>query len=204
MGSSITTAQRAMMVAASVAWLAGCARPQVGAVSTAPARIELTAARVGGDRRVVVRFTVSKGGQPVPLAVARSLLPAFTLAGLAAEPVSGLAAWKSYLLLGEERLAALPVAGPGTPPELVLKDTRQPWFEDGGALEDQGVGSLAYTFCNSSGFKSFIYWVDQIRGLPKDQQYRLRFMLSPAKRWQRTSLLALTCFAVDIIEIAGG
>ncbi|HEX7624813.1 MAG TPA: hypothetical protein VF400_14650 [Anaeromyxobacteraceae bacterium] len=61
-----------------------------------------------------------------------------------------------------------------------------------------------FEFCNSSGFKSFIYWVDQIRSLPKDQQYRLRFMLSPAKRWQRTSLLALTCFAVDIIEIAGG
>jgi hypothetical protein len=61
----------------------------------------------------------------------------------------------------------------------------------------------AFEFCNSSGFKSFIYWVDQIRSLPKDRQYRLRFMLSPAKRWQRTSLLALTCFAVDIIEIAG-
>ena len=149
MGSSITTAQRAMMMAASVAWLAGCARPQVGAVSTAPARIELTSARVDGNQRVVVRFTVSKGGQPVPLAVARTLLPAFTLAGLAKEPVSGLAAWKSYLLVGDEQLAALPVAGPGTPPELVLKDTRQPWFEDGGALEDQGGGSLAYTFATA-------------------------------------------------------
>ena len=61
-----------------------------------------------------------------------------------------------------------------------------------------------FEFCNSSGFKSFIYWVDQIRSLPKEQQYRLRFTLAPAKRWQRTSLLALTCFAVDIIEIAGG
>ncbi len=149
MGPPITNAQRAVMLAAGVAWLASCARPQVGAVTTAPARIDLTAARVDGDRRVVARFTATKGGQPAPLDLVRTLLPAFTLAGLAAEPVSGLPAWRSYLLIGDERLAALPVAGPGTPPDLVLKDTRQPWFEDGGALGDQGGGSFTYTFATA-------------------------------------------------------
>ena len=148
MAPSVTTAPRAILLAAGVAWLAGCARPQVGAVSTAPARIELTAGRVDGDRRVVANFTVSNGGQPAPLSHVRSLLPAFTLAGLATEPVSGLVAWKSYLLVGE-RLAALPVAGPGTPPELVLTDTRQPWFEDGGKLDDLGGGHFTYTFATA-------------------------------------------------------
>ncbi|HEX7624734.1 MAG TPA: hypothetical protein VF400_14250, partial [Anaeromyxobacteraceae bacterium] len=137
------------MLFAGVAWLTGCAKPLVGAVSTSPARIELTEGRVDGDRHVVLHFTVSNGGQPDPLSHVRALLPAFTLAGLATEPVSGLAAWRSYLLIGNERLVALPVAGPGTPPEHVLTDTRQPWFEDGGKLDDLGGGHFTYTFATA-------------------------------------------------------
>jgi hypothetical protein len=55
-------------------------------------------------------------------------------------------------------------------------------------------------FCNSSGFKAFIHWLERIREMPKEAQYRLRFTLNPARKWQRTSLLALSCFAPDKVE----
>ena len=59
-----------------------------------------------------------------------------------------------------------------------------------------------FEFCNSSGFKSFIYWIELIRQLPAERQYRLRFLVAPGRRWQKTSLLVLTCFATEAVEIA--
>jgi len=56
-------------------------------------------------------------------------------------------------------------------------------------------------FCNSSGFKSLIHWVTLITRLPESSQYRVRFFVDPDRRWQRTSLLALSCFAVNLTEI---
>jgi hypothetical protein len=56
-------------------------------------------------------------------------------------------------------------------------------------------------FCNSSGFKCFIYWIHRIQELPEPKRYRLRFLSSPARRWQKTSLLALSCFASSLVEI---
>jgi hypothetical protein len=55
-------------------------------------------------------------------------------------------------------------------------------------------------FCNSSGFKSFIYWIQKIQAAG-DKQYRLRFISSPARKWQRTSLLALSCYSPSAVEI---
>lgn len=57
-------------------------------------------------------------------------------------------------------------------------------------------------FCNSSGFKAFIHWIQRIQGLPEPQRYKLRFLSSPARKWQRTSLLALSCYAPGLVEIA--
>ena len=59
-----------------------------------------------------------------------------------------------------------------------------------------------FEFCNSSGFKSFIYWIGLIQKLPAESRYRLHFLVAPGRRWQRTSLLVLTCFATDAVEIA--
>ena len=56
-------------------------------------------------------------------------------------------------------------------------------------------------FCNSSGFKTFIHWIELIKKLPADQRYRLRFVSSPARKWQRTSLLALSCYGVDAVVV---
>ena len=55
-------------------------------------------------------------------------------------------------------------------------------------------------FCNSSGFKSFIYWIQKIQSAG-DKGYRLRFLSSPARKWQRTSLLALSCYSPSAVEI---
>ncbi|HEX7623384.1 MAG TPA: hypothetical protein VF400_07400, partial [Anaeromyxobacteraceae bacterium] len=55
------------------------------------------------------------------------------------------------------------------------------------------VDFSAFEFCNSTGFKSFIHWIERIRQLPAESRYRLRFLVAPGRRWQRTSLLALTC-----------
>ena len=57
-------------------------------------------------------------------------------------------------------------------------------------------------FCNSSGFKSFIYWIQKIQSLPEPKRYRLHFVSNPARKWQRTSLLALSCYDPGAVEIA--
>jgi hypothetical protein len=56
-------------------------------------------------------------------------------------------------------------------------------------------------FCNSSGFKSFIYWIQKLQGMPDAQRYTLRFVQNPQRKWQRTSLLALSCYAVNSVAI---
>jgi hypothetical protein len=56
-------------------------------------------------------------------------------------------------------------------------------------------------FCNSSGFKSFIHWIERIASLPEPYRYSLSFVQNPARRWQRTSLLALSCYGVNTVSI---
>lgn len=56
-------------------------------------------------------------------------------------------------------------------------------------------------FVNSSCFKAFVVWLEQIQDLSSDTQYRLRFLSDETKPWQRRSLGALMCFAVDLVQI---
>jgi hypothetical protein len=56
-------------------------------------------------------------------------------------------------------------------------------------------------FCNSSGFKAFIHWIQRIGEAPEGQRYRLRFQSTPERKWQRTSLLALSCYGVNSVTI---
>lgn len=56
-------------------------------------------------------------------------------------------------------------------------------------------------YCNSSGFKSFIHWIRRIKELPEDRRYKLRFLTSTERKWQRSSLLALTVFAEELVDI---
>ena len=56
-------------------------------------------------------------------------------------------------------------------------------------------------FVNSSCFKAFIVWLEQIQELEEEQQYRLRFYSDETKAWQRRSLQALSCFAIELVHI---
>ncbi len=56
-------------------------------------------------------------------------------------------------------------------------------------------------FVNSSCFKAFVVWLEQIQELDADQQYRLRFYSDDTKAWQRRSLQALSCFAIELVHI---
>jgi anti-anti-sigma factor len=58
-------------------------------------------------------------------------------------------------------------------------------------------------FMNSSCFKSFVSWISDVRDLDAQKQYRIRFLSKPELLWQRRSLHALRCFAVDLISIDG-
>ncbi len=54
---------------------------------------------------------------------------------------------------------------------------------------------------NSSCFKSFVTWIGEVQDLQPDKQYRIHFRSNPEMLWQRRSLHALRCFAVDLITI---
>jgi hypothetical protein len=56
-------------------------------------------------------------------------------------------------------------------------------------------------FMNSSCFKSFVTWISDVQELEAAKQYRIRFLSKPEMHWQRRSLHALRCFAVDLITV---
>ncbi len=69
------------------------------------------------------------------------------------------------------------------------------------AAREVRVDMTELEFCNSSGFKSLIHWVELIQKMPADKRYRLVFQSSPDRKWQRTSLLALSCFGIESVAI---
>ena len=56
-------------------------------------------------------------------------------------------------------------------------------------------------FMNSSSFKVFVTWLALVQALPAESQYRIHFKSNPNLHWQRRSLAALSCFAVDLVAI---
>jgi hypothetical protein len=56
-------------------------------------------------------------------------------------------------------------------------------------------------FVNSSCFKAFVVWLEQIQELDEQKQYKLRFYSDDSKAWQRRSLQALSCFAIELVHI---
>ena len=56
-------------------------------------------------------------------------------------------------------------------------------------------------FMNSSSFKVFVTWLAQVQELPAEKQYRIHFLSNPSMHWQRRSLAALSCFAVNLVTI---
>jgi hypothetical protein len=68
-------------------------------------------------------------------------------------------------------------------------------------LPEVAVDFRECDFVNSSCFKAFVVWLEQIQDLEPTKQYRLRFFSDDTKSWQRRSLGALSCFAVDLVHI---
>lgn len=56
-------------------------------------------------------------------------------------------------------------------------------------------------FMNSSCFKRLVSWLACIQDLPSERQYRIRILSDPLRHWQRRSLGALRCFAVDLVRV---
>jgi anti-anti-sigma factor len=56
-------------------------------------------------------------------------------------------------------------------------------------------------FMNSSCLKVFVAWLAILRELEPIAQYRIRIRSNPALLWQRRSLAALSCFAIDLVTI---
>ena len=145
---------RSAYVAAVTLALAACQQaPKLGPHVSAPPpkgpSIAIGAAEVDAARRVVVTVQVTRDGNPLGLEAARALGPAFTLAALGTEPVSGLPAWRSLVLSGAETLESLPVAGPGTPLAAVLVNARQPGADSEGSWIEKGSGTFTYTFATA-------------------------------------------------------
>lgn len=56
-------------------------------------------------------------------------------------------------------------------------------------------------FMNSSCLKVFVVWLAQLRDMDAAGQYKVRIRSNPDLLWQRRSLAALSCFAVDLVTI---
>jgi hypothetical protein len=56
-------------------------------------------------------------------------------------------------------------------------------------------------FMNSSCFKSFVVWINDIQELAEGRRYKVRFLSNPNLHWQKRSLHSLRCFAVELVTI---
>lgn len=56
-------------------------------------------------------------------------------------------------------------------------------------------------FMNYSCFKNFVSWIGKVQELPAEAQYKIRFLSNAEMLWQRRSLHALQCFAVQLISV---
>ncbi len=56
-------------------------------------------------------------------------------------------------------------------------------------------------FMNSSCLKVFVAWLAHLREVEAPAQYKVCFRSNPKLLWQRRSLAALSCFAIDLVTI---
>jgi hypothetical protein len=68
-------------------------------------------------------------------------------------------------------------------------------------VADAVIDLRGLEFMSSSCFKSFVTWIADIQELPPPAQYKLKFLSDPARHWQKRSLHALRCFAVELITV---
>jgi hypothetical protein len=69
------------------------------------------------------------------------------------------------------------------------------------AVREVSVDLRDCDFVNSSCFKAFVVWLERIQDLAPNEQYKLCFYSDETKAWQRRSLGALSCFAIELVRI---
>ena len=70
------------------------------------------------------------------------------------------------------------------------------------SVEEVSVDLRQLEFMNSSCFKSFVSWINNIQELDADKQYKVKFLSNPNMHWQKRSLHSLRCFAIELISVA--
>lgn len=64
------------------------------------------------------------------------------------------------------------------------------------------VDFRALEFMNSSCFKCFVEWLGTVQDLPEAERYKVVFEANRDMHWQRRSLNALRCFAMDVVTVS--
>lgn len=64
------------------------------------------------------------------------------------------------------------------------------------------VDFRALEFMNSSCFKCFVEWLGTVQDLPAAERYQVIFESNRDMHWQRRSLNALRCFAMDVVTVS--
>ncbi|MBA3539894.1 MAG: hypothetical protein H0T79_09715 [Deltaproteobacteria bacterium] len=68
------------------------------------------------------------------------------------------------------------------------------------ALPEVVIDIQGLEFMNSSCLKAFVSWIALDQDTAPGQQYKIRFVRNQALAWQRRTISALACFAVDLIQ----
>lgn len=56
-------------------------------------------------------------------------------------------------------------------------------------------------FMNSSGFRSFVTWLNDIKELDEAHRYTIKVISNPELHWQKRSMHSLRTFAIDLVTI---
>jgi anti-anti-sigma regulatory factor len=69
------------------------------------------------------------------------------------------------------------------------------------AVDEVIVDLRELGFMNSSCFKSFVKWLGSLQEVDAARQYKISLLSNDKHHWQKRSLAALRCFAVDLVRI---
>lgn len=69
------------------------------------------------------------------------------------------------------------------------------------AIKTVRVDFKALEFMNSSCFKAFVEWLGNVQDLAAKDRYGVVFESNRDMHWQRRSLNALRCFAMDVVTV---
>lgn len=69
-------------------------------------------------------------------------------------------------------------------------------------LQKVSIDLRALEFMSSACIKVFVSWLLEIQEMPPEAQYQLEFLSPRGVGWQRRTLAALSCFAIDLVRTA--